>query len=168
MAHNAKYSPENMLLIRGWRNDPEDKELLKLLPFLKFMSGVKDVRSVTKWQETFTQNDCLQVKQAPCGPVHVCRSKLIKKCSSRINLEILKEWEQSKGTLSLWSSPEHQEWIFKEDFYIDSLVQSPKGKLGQKSMWTDTVDLKDPRYVRQREILDELLQISSEAKCIQS
>jgi NLI interacting factor-like phosphatase len=163
MAHNSKHNPENLLLIEGWRGDPEDKELLKIIPFLKLLSAVKDVRSISKWQKLFLSKDCLNVATYSGHQIHVCRSRLIRKTAELINQVVLNEWEQSLGKPSIWCSPEHHKWIFEERFYLTQGFESDWSKRMYRAVVETGPDLKDPRAGVQRSILDEYLLVARQA-----
>jgi import inner membrane translocase subunit TIM50 len=50
---HAKAQPENAIILPPWTGDPEDRELLALIPFLEYLSavGVEDVREALKTYE---------------------------------------------------------------------------------------------------------------------
>lgn len=163
MAHNAKYTPQNLLLIKGWTHDEKDRELVRMLPFLKYLATNRDVRSVPEHQQLFEEHDCLRVNSLIGEVVHMCRSKLIRKTAEKINFALLKRWENSSDESSLWSSPEHHQWVYDETFYLDKAAQYPRLK-SPTSLWeSDMMDLKDSRIEVQRAILDEYLTATKEA-----
>jgi TFIIF-interacting CTD phosphatase-like protein len=44
---------ENAIPISDWFSDPKGKQLLCLIPFLKILCSVRDVRLVLKWKKEF-------------------------------------------------------------------------------------------------------------------
>jgi len=50
---HAKAQPENAIILPPWKGDPEDRELLALIPFLEYVAamGVDDVREALKTYE---------------------------------------------------------------------------------------------------------------------
>ena len=55
------FDSDNGLPIETWTDDPDDRELMKLLPILEFLSKVKDVRVFTK---IFVNNNKILYKDA--------------------------------------------------------------------------------------------------------
>ena len=49
------YQPENALPSKNWIKDPQDYELRDMVPFLKKLSGVKDVRQFLNKVIDYTQ-----------------------------------------------------------------------------------------------------------------
>jgi import inner membrane translocase subunit TIM50 len=49
-ASHAKAQPENAIIIPPWNGDPNDRELIKLVPFLEYLAvfGIDDVRPALK------------------------------------------------------------------------------------------------------------------------
>mmetsp|Transcript_6932 Transcript_6932/g.12489 ORF Transcript_6932/g.12489 Transcript_6932/m.12489 type:complete len:435 (+) Transcript_6932:143-1447(+) len=47
-ADHAKDQPDNLLLVKAWKNDPKDRSLLELIPFLESVvrDDIKDIRPV--------------------------------------------------------------------------------------------------------------------------
>jgi len=47
---HAKAQPENSIILKPWNGDPNDRELLTLIPFLEYVAvmGIEDVRSAIK------------------------------------------------------------------------------------------------------------------------
>ena len=52
--------PENGLLIKNFYDDEKDTELRGMLPFLKFLSDVYDVRNIEEWKVKFSSNKSFQ------------------------------------------------------------------------------------------------------------
>lgn len=48
-----KLQPQNGFLIKPYRTDSRDKELIRIIPFLVFLSDLDDVRIVRDWSKTF-------------------------------------------------------------------------------------------------------------------
>jgi import inner membrane translocase subunit TIM50 len=50
---HAKAQPENAIILPPWKGDPEDRELLSLIPFLEYVAamGLDDVREALKTYE---------------------------------------------------------------------------------------------------------------------
>lgn len=48
-----KLQPHNGFLIKPYRTDSRDKELIRIIPFLVFLSDLDDVRIVRDWSKTF-------------------------------------------------------------------------------------------------------------------
>lgn len=163
MAHNAKYTPQNLLLIKGWTGDEKDRELLRILPFLKFLAENTVAQNVSDRQELFEESDCLPINGHTGETRYTCRSKLIRKTADKINQALLKRWENSSERLSLWTSPEHHEWVFDQAFYLGNPGAHPKLKSPTSLMQSELIDLKDARIEIQRVILDEYLAASKEA-----
>ena len=44
--NSYQFQPENGIPIISWYDDPKDNELMRMLPALRLLSGVNDVRSV--------------------------------------------------------------------------------------------------------------------------
>jgi import inner membrane translocase subunit TIM50 len=49
-AGHAKAQPDNAIILKPWSGDPDDRELLKLIPFLEYVAvmGIEDVRKAIK------------------------------------------------------------------------------------------------------------------------
>lgn len=54
-AASFKNQPENAIHIKSFFFEENDKELLRLLPFLIFMSSVYDVRQISEWFKVFRE-----------------------------------------------------------------------------------------------------------------
>jgi mitochondrial import inner membrane translocase subunit TIM50 len=47
---HAKAHPENAIIVKPWKGDPSDRELISLIPFLEYVAfmGIEDVRGAIK------------------------------------------------------------------------------------------------------------------------
>jgi import inner membrane translocase subunit TIM50 len=80
---HAKAQPENAIILPPWKGDPEDRELLALIPFLEYVSamGVDDVREALK---TFNGKD-------------VARTFAQREAAMRAEIKRMRELEVSRG-----------------------------------------------------------------------
>lgn len=56
-AQCMKLQPHNGLIIKSFYMDMRDKELIRLMPLLVFMSGLDDVRTVRDWFRKFNEEE---------------------------------------------------------------------------------------------------------------
>ena len=54
-----KMQPRNGLIIQSFYNDMRDKELVRTIPLLVFLSQVEDVRTVRDWQKSFQKESSI-------------------------------------------------------------------------------------------------------------
>lgn len=58
------FQPQNGIHIKSFINDPTDSELIDLIPFLKEMSKLDDVRPVQEWMKRYRSSSTLQDSSA--------------------------------------------------------------------------------------------------------
>lgn len=51
-----KLQPQNGLVIKSFNSDMRDKELMRIMPLLVFLSDMKDVRTVRDWNKKFNED----------------------------------------------------------------------------------------------------------------
>jgi ATP-dependent helicase YprA (DUF1998 family) len=72
-----KMQPQNGFLIRAFNGDMRDKELLRLTPFLAFMSNLDDVRPVREWAKKFRKEPQLKYVDKDSNELTLNRPKFI-------------------------------------------------------------------------------------------
>ena len=76
-APNMKMQPQNGFLIRAFRGDMRDKELLRLIPFLAFLANNEDVRPVREWAKKFSKEPQIKYVDRDANPLILNRPKFI-------------------------------------------------------------------------------------------
>lgn len=86
-SHSMKLQPQNGLLIKSFFSDSRDKELMRLAPFLVFLSDLDDVRVVKDWYRQFNYLPELAYTDRAGKPRKLRRPELIRFVADSLNLE---------------------------------------------------------------------------------
>ena len=57
-----KLQPQNGFVMKSFFGDLRDKELMRIIPFLVFLSELDDVRTVKSWFKQFNENPEIEYK----------------------------------------------------------------------------------------------------------
>lgn len=82
-----KLQPQNGLLIKSFFSDSRDKELMRLIPFLVFLSNLDDVRIVKDWYKQFNYLPEVTYKDKNGELKKLKRSDFIKFVVDNVHLE---------------------------------------------------------------------------------
>jgi len=86
-SHSMKMQPQNGLLIKSFFSDSRDKELMRLIPFLVFLSDLDDMRIVKDWNKQFNYLPEISYKDRNGSPRKLKRTEFIRFVMDSVHLE---------------------------------------------------------------------------------
>lgn len=84
-----KPQPQNGLVIKGFFTDVHDKELIRLIPLLVFLSEVDDVRTVRDWNRKFKELEKISYTSIDREPSVLFRNSFLKTVVNKLHKEYL-------------------------------------------------------------------------------
>ena len=129
------FHPENAIPIISWYNNPHDKELIKLIPFLTSLSEVEDVRKFIAKPKVLTTTP------APCSPK--VESKLFQSDDKRNLIS-----SNSKRILIQKKNNNFLKTVDKGDWSSPQINKTEKSQINQDNITTDKVAVQDSKLER--------------------
>lgn len=99
-AYCMKLQPQNGLVIKPFYLEMRDKELMRLIPLLTFLSGVENVRTVKEWARKFVSEESFEYTDRKGVDKLLKRTEFIQFVTNRLRVEFFNNLAVDKNNLT--------------------------------------------------------------------